>query len=78
MSEEPESVVGDESGEGTGMGEDTPQGGGKGGIGGQGGEGSGAAAGTQRIEQEGDAGKTQHDAPDDDPGTPEDAPARTE
>jgi hypothetical protein len=78
MFEEPESEIREESGEGTGIGEDTPQGGGKGGIGGQGGEGAGAEAGTERIEHEGETEQTAHDAPEDDVGTPEDAASRTE
>ena len=77
-SETPESGIQEEDGEGVGIGEDTPQGGGKGEIGGQGGEGSGAAAGTDRIEQEGESGQTQHDAPAEDVGTPEDEDERTE
>ena len=80
--EEPESKTSrepDESDEeSSGIGEDTAQGGGKGELGGQGGEGSGAAAGTDRIEQEGQSDQTSHDAPDDDAGTPEDEPSRTE
>jgi hypothetical protein len=78
MFEEPESGIREESGEGTGIGEETSQGGGKGGIGGQGGEGGGAEAGTDRIEQEGESEETSHDAPEDDAGTPEDEPSRTE
>lgn len=58
---------------GVGMGEDSPQGGGKGGIGGQGGEGTGAQAASSPIGEEGEPGRTQHPAPDDDVGVPEDA-----
>ncbi len=79
MSEkEPEQQINEESGEGTGIGEETSQGGGKGGIGGQGGEGGGAAAGTDRIAGGGEPGKTTQDAPDDDVGTPDEEASRTE
>jgi len=78
MFEEPESEIREESGEGSGIGEDTPQGGGTGGIGGQGGEGPGAAAGTERIGRQDDTEETAHDAPEDDVGTPQDEPSRTE
>jgi hypothetical protein len=42
------------------------------------GEGEDQSVGTPPIEEEGESGQTQHDAPEDDPGTPEDAPERTE
>jgi hypothetical protein len=57
----------DESG--TGMGEDTPQGGGSGEIGGQGGEG-GAAESTPPIGEDQKKGQTAHPAPPDDVGEP--------
>jgi hypothetical protein len=54
--------------EGTGIAEDTPQGGGKGGTGGQGGEGTGAQDLSPPIGEEGEPGRTQHPAPDEDVG----------
>ena len=57
--------------ESTGMSEDSPQGGGKGGIGGQGGEGTGAQEVSPPIGEEGDPGRTQYDAPDEDVGVPD-------
>ena len=70
MLEEPERYPREEEtdSEGTGIAEDTPQGGGTGGIGGQGGEGTGAQAGTPPIGEEGEQGRTQHPAPEDDVG----------
>jgi hypothetical protein len=52
--------------EGTGMAEDTPQGGGKGGIPGQGGEGTGAQDQSPPIGEEGEPGRTEYPAPEED------------
>jgi hypothetical protein len=52
--------------EGTGIAEDTPQGGGKGGISGQGGEGTGAQDLSPPIAEEGEPERTQYPAPDED------------
>jgi hypothetical protein len=57
--------------ESTGMAEDSPQGGGKGGIGGQGGEGTGAQEASPPIGEEGEPGRTQQPAPDEDVGVPD-------
>lgn len=78
MSEKPEHEIRQDSDEDSGMSEDTPQGGGTEEISGQGGEGAGAAAGTAPIGEQPNPGQTQHDAPDEDVGTPEDEPQRTE
>jgi hypothetical protein len=45
-------------------------GGGTGEIGGQGGEGEGAGGAAPPISEEGEPGRTQHDTPDEDVGTP--------
>ena len=55
--------------EGTGIAEDSPQGGGTGEIGGQGGEGGGAGGAAPPISEEGEPGRTEHDASDE-VGTP--------
>ena len=75
MDKEPESQIHRESGEGSGIGEDTSQGGSKGGIGD---EGPGPAAGTAPIAEQDNPDQTAHDAPGDDVGTPEEEPERTE
>ena len=68
MLEEPESYPREEETdpEGTGIAEDTPQGGGKGAIGGQGGEGTGAQDVSPPIGEEGEPGRTQYAAPEED------------
>jgi hypothetical protein len=52
----------------SGIGEDTSQGGGSGPLHGQGGEGREKEKATPPIGEDGEAGQTQHDAPDDDAG----------
>ena len=59
-------------GEGQGIGEDTPQGGGQGEIGGQGGEGGGAQDLSPEIGDEGEAGQTETNATEDDANVGED------
>jgi hypothetical protein len=75
--EKPEFETREGSDEDSGISEDTPQGGGKGEISGQGGE-ARAGAATPPIGEQENPGQTAHDAPDDDVGTPEDEPERTE
>jgi hypothetical protein len=65
-------------GEEGGIGEDTRQGGGQSAIGGQGGEGEGAANLAPEIDEEGEPGQTQVDAPDDDASKGEDEGSRTD
>jgi hypothetical protein len=76
MSQQSETERNEETGADQTAREDPPHGGG--GVGGQGGEGSGAAAATPDIGEEGDPGQTTVDAPDDDPGTPEEEQSRTD
>jgi hypothetical protein len=64
--------------EATGISEESPQGGGKGGIGGQGGEGEGAENLSPPIGEEGEPGRTEHSAPEEDVGVPADQQSGTE
>jgi hypothetical protein len=56
--------------ESSGISEDSPQGGGTGELEGQGGEGEGAENLSPPIGEEGDPGRTEQDAPDEDAGVP--------
>jgi hypothetical protein len=58
----------EESQRDSGMGEDTPQGGGSGPLHGQGGEGRAKEEATQQLEEQGEPGQTQVPAPEDDVG----------
>jgi hypothetical protein len=71
MTEDPQrSFPREDDPESSGIAEDSPQGGGESGIGGQGGEGEGAENLSPPIGQEGEPGRTEQDAPDEDAGAP--------
>jgi hypothetical protein len=65
-------------GEGQGIGEDTPHGGGQGAVGGQGGEGGGAADASPDVGEEGEPRQTEVYAPDEDVNKGEDEGSESE